>query len=338
MFVLFTFFFYIYSVKSSSQLLWNFSLLIESFLKIDSVVLSSWTSPLLISLSSWLYSSLSLCTKTWTTVDSLCCLCNGALGAGDSGDASVTRILTSVVGSTDCCLIKLLLDLVEPRVDFLLIMLPFLGLGSSADAGCKDWAVPLLFMPRFCETGDRAESSTASWCFKKNGKLYMLLRLPCSAVGLVGVIASGVAPLILMLTSADSRTKSNSSGSTLAALDRSSKGRFSHGPPNSLRSLASEAREDLREEARLPRCTCRKAERRPCQPPGDDVWVTSSSKSSFSLSRFLLWRKMMFRKDSSLILFHYAEGILQVYKQQLRHARLFLWTLNQWLGFGLCAK
>lgn len=102
---------------------------------------------------------------------------------------------------------------------------------------------------------------------------------------------SGVASLILMLTSAASRVVSNSSGDDiLAALESNSSGKFSHGPPNSLRSLASDALEDLRDDARLPRCTCRNADKRLCQPPpGDDVWVISSTSSaSCSFSFFLL--------------------------------------------------
>lgn len=90
--------------------------------------------------------------------------------------------------------------------------------------------------------------------------------------------------LLTAVTSADSRVKSSSSGSIFAALDNNNNGKFSHGPPNSLRSLASEAREDLREDARLPRCTCKNADKRPCQPPGDDVCVVSSSHSISSLS------------------------------------------------------
>lgn len=68
-----------------------------------------------------------------------------------------------------------------------------------------------------------------------------------------GVVASGVGSLTLMLTSLESRLKSSSSGATLAAPDNKSNGKFSHGPPNSLMSLASEALDDLRDEARLPR-------------------------------------------------------------------------------------
>lgn len=101
---------------------------------------------------------------------------------------------------------------------------------------------------------------------------------------------SGVASPILMLTSAVSRVTSNSSiDDILAALESNSSGKLSHGPPNSLRSLASDALEDLREDARLPRCTCRNADRRLCQPPpGDDVCVissTSSASRSFSFFR-----------------------------------------------------
>lgn len=108
-----------------------------------------------------------------------------------------------------------------------------------------------------------------------------------TTLGVKGVVASGVGSLILMLTSLESRLRSSSSGATLAAPDNSSNGKLSHGPPRSLMSLASEALEDLRDEARLPRWTCRNADRRPCQPPGDEVWVVSSSTSSGSFSRSL---------------------------------------------------
>lgn len=109
---------------------------------------------------------------------------------------------------------------------------------------------------------------------------------------------SGVASLILMLTSAVSRVTSNSSGDDiLAALESNSSGKFNHGPPNSLRSLASDALEDLREDARLPRCTCKNADRRLCQPPpGEDVCVISST-SSASLS-FSFFRLYNFNFDS----------------------------------------
>lgn len=73
--------------------------------------------------------------------------------------------------------------------------------------------------------------------------------------------------------------------------DRNNSGKFNHAPPSSDSSLASEAREDLRDEARLPRWTWRNADRRLCHPPpGLDVCVISSSKSrgSLSLSRFNL--------------------------------------------------
>lgn len=106
-----------------------------------------------------------------------------------------------------------------------------------------------------------------------------------TTLGVTGVVASGVGSLTLMLTSLDSRLRSNSSGATFAALDNKSRGRFNQGPPSSLMSLASEALEDLRDEARLPRWTCRNAERRPCQPPGEDVCVVSSSTSNGSRSR-----------------------------------------------------
>lgn len=79
------------------------------------------------------------------------------------------------------------------------------------------------------------------------------LRSGGTTLGVVGVVASGVGSLILMLTSLESRLRSNSSGATLAALDNNSSGRFNQGPPSSLMSLASEALEDLRDEARLPR-------------------------------------------------------------------------------------
>lgn len=67
------------------------------------------------------------------------------------------------------------------------------------------------------------------------------------------------------------------------------RGRFSHMLLfTSDASDASEARDDLRDEALEPRCTCRKEERRPCQPPPglEDCVISSTSPSS--RSRFLL--------------------------------------------------
>lgn len=56
-------------------------------------------------------------------------------------------------------------------------------------------------------------------------------------------------------------------------------------------SLASEARDDLRDDAREPRWTCKKEDNLPCQPPpGLDDCVTSSaspsSRSFFRLQKF----------------------------------------------------
>lgn len=98
-----------------------------------------------------------------------------------------------------------------------------------------------------------------------------------------------------MLTSSFLDGPSPSSGDDRRAFppvapDSSRRGRFNQGPPSSLRSLASEAREDFLEEARLPRCTCKNADNLPCQPPpGEEVWVVSSASSaSRSRSFFLL--------------------------------------------------
>lgn len=80
-------------------------------------------------------------------------------------------------------------------------------------------------------------------------------------------------------------------------------GKFSHGPANSLRSDASDARDDLREEARLEvavprRCTCKckkfNAENLLCQPPGLEVCVCSSDIGDRSRSFFILFNDHQF--------------------------------------------
>lgn len=134
------------------------------------------TSAVSVSLST-LYSSLSRCTSTWTTVDSLCCRFNGGLGTSDgaSGDGSVTKILTSAFSSSVWLTTagNALLPFLLFVEGFLLIRLPLLGF-SSAAFGCSDWEVPLFFTDDFFVTGGDAvssEFSTASWCLRKKGKL-----------------------------------------------------------------------------------------------------------------------------------------------------------------------
>lgn len=99
--------------------------------------------------------------------------------------------------------------------------------------------------------------------------------------------------------------RSSSSGlisfSTSFAPPTSINGRLSHGPANSLKSDASDALDDLRDDARddvaVPRrctCKCRKfnAESLACQPPGLDVCVCSSSCDNGERSRsfFILFK------------------------------------------------
>lgn len=80
-------------------------------------------------------------------------------------------------------------------------------------------------------------------------------------------------------------------------------GKFNHGPANSLRSDASDARDDLREEARLEvavprRCTCKckkfNAVNLLCQPPGLEVCVCSSDIGDRSRSFFILFNNSNF--------------------------------------------
>lgn len=86
-------------------------------------------------------------------------------------------------------------------------------------------------------------------------------------------------------------------------------GKFSHGPASSLKSEASEALDDLRDEARLdvavPRlCTCRcrkfNADNLVCQPPGLDVCVCSSSCDSGERSLSFLRRTNSFHAVCSV--------------------------------------
>lgn len=83
-------------------------------------------------------------------------------------------------------------------------------------------------------------------------------------------------------------------------------GMLSHGPANSLKSDASEALDDLRDEARLDvavprRCTCKciNADSLLCHPPGLDVCVCSSSCDSGDRSRsfFNLFPKKKKKKN-----------------------------------------
>lgn len=82
--------------------------------------------------------------------------------------------------------------------------------------------------------------------------------------------------------------------STSPAPPTSINGKLSHGPANSLKSDASDARDDLRDDARLEvavprRCTCKckkfNADNLLCQPPGLDVCVCSSSCDNGERSR-----------------------------------------------------
>lgn len=116
-------------------------------------------------------------------------------------------------------------------------------------------------------------------------------------------------------------------------------GKFNHGPANSLKSDASEARDDLRDEARLDvavprRCTCRckkfKADNLLCQPPGLDVCVCSSSCDNGDRSRsffnlFLLVQPVQWEKQA-LFIFVCAIHCVRYLMRYLLH--LFICTLK----------
>lgn len=92
-----------------------------------------------------------------------------------------------------------------------------------------------------------------------------------------------------VLIMADLAGGSSGSSSPLAWVPvSSSRGRLSHIEPNSDMSEASLARDDLRDDALDPRCTCRNADSFPCQPPGLELCVFSSSASACSCSFFRL--------------------------------------------------
>lgn len=84
-----------------------------------------------------------------------------------------------------------------------------------------------------------------------------------------------------------------SSGSSSLAVEPVNKrsGKFNHIVPSSDISEASDALDDFLDEALDPLCTCRKADNRPCQPPGLDVCVFSSSMSCAINASFFLLNK-----------------------------------------------
>lgn len=120
---------------------------------------------------SW-YSSLSLWTNTCTTVDSLCCLWSVGLVTIESGDASVTSMLTSVEFCGSLPALWAWESMEEGRVlqdPPLLrrIMLPRFGLVSSAIAGWRVWLVVTIFLFGAGGDCDTSSFSTASWCLRK---------------------------------------------------------------------------------------------------------------------------------------------------------------------------